>query len=175
MKRDIRDLFKEDDTAEKQLSANHRIEFLEKLKDETKPKQSLFLWLKIAAVLVVGLLIGFTMFNTETIEKPSPIIAQVEAVEAEYLKNIDAEWQSFIAVANDEKLVKRFERKLNDLDEDYKEIAFEFKENSNNILVVEALVDNLQTRLQILKDIQEHIKILNQDTNQKIEQNENTI
>jgi uncharacterized membrane-anchored protein YhcB (DUF1043 family) len=175
MKRDIRDLFKEDDTAEKQLSANHRIEFLEKLKDETKPKQSLFLWLKIAAVLVVGLLIGFTMFNTETIEKPSPIIAQVEAVEAEYLKNIDAEWQSFIIVAEDDNLIRRFKEKLADLDTDYQEISQDFKNDTNNILVIESLVENLQTRLELLKDIQEHIKILNQDTNQKIEQNENTI
>lgn len=162
MKQDIRPLFKDDVVAKKQLPANHRTEFLEKLKSEQKPKANTFLWLKIAGVLVVGLLIGTAIFNAETIEQPSPIIAQIEAVEAEYLKNIDMEWQSFIAIANDDKLVKRFEEKLNELDLDYKEIAFEFKEDANNILIVEALVENLQTRLGLLKDIQAHIKILNQ-------------
>jgi hypothetical protein len=176
MKHDIRDLFKDDTIAQKQLPANHRTEFLYKLKADSKPKANGFLWLKIAGVLVVGLFIGISVFNSETIvQEPSSIIAQIEAVEAEYLKNIDLEWQSFIAIANDEKLVKRYKEKLAELDNDYQEISEDFKSDSNNILVIESLVENLQTRLELLKDIQEHIKILNQDNNPKNEQNENTI
>ena len=64
-----------------------------------------------------------------------------------------------------------FKEKLTDLDNDYQEISRSFKNDSNNILVIESLVENLQTRLQLLKDIQVHINILNQKT----EQNENTI
>lgn len=162
MKQDIRNLFKEEDDL-KSLPKNHRTEFLKKL-EKQPTKKSAFPWLKIAAVLLVALTIGFCMFYTKsTAENVSPIIAQIEAVEAEYLANIKAEWESFVAIAEDDVLVERFRNKLSDLDKDYQIISSQFKNDANNILVIESLVDNLQTRLQILKDIQKHIKILNQN------------
>lgn len=163
MTQDIRDLFKEEDRLEKQLPEGHRDEFYEKLK-ASKPKLLVsWLWMKIAAVLIIALTIGFLVVpsNLYTV-KESPIVAQIETIEAEYLANIETEWQSFIAIANDEFLIERFRKKLNELDADYKAISAEFKTDTNNILVIEALVDNLQTRLRILKDIQKHINILNQ-------------
>lgn len=170
MKRDIRDLFKEEDEL-KTLPENHRTEFLDKLKKQPK-KNTAFTWLKIAAVLLVALTVGFNIFyNTSEVEEELLIIAQIEAVEAEYLADIETEWQNFIAITEDEVLVERFRKKLKALDEDYQDISFQFKQDSNNVLVIEALVDNLQNRLQIIKDIQKHIKILNQ----KDEHNENTI
>lgn len=174
MKQDIRDLFKNEEDVDSlnQLPDHHRAEFLDKLKKTEKQKQKSFVWLSIAAVLLIAFTIGFNMFNSEIeAEDNSPIIAQIEMIEAQYLANIETEWQSFIALANDEILVQRFRKKLDELDADYKAISIEFKSDSNNIMVIEALVDNLQTRLQILKDIQKHIKILNQ----KDEQYENTI
>tara|TARA_R110002049_G_scaffold116712_1_gene269442 strand:- start:2247 stop:2768 length:522 start_codon:yes stop_codon:yes gene_type:complete len=173
MKRDIRDLFKNDEVEDlKQLPENHRGEFLEKLKKPEESKRKTFVWLSIAAVLLIAFTIGFNVFNSDIKQDDNePIIAQIETIEAEYLANIETEWQSFIALTEDEKLVKRFRKKLDELDADYKEISIEFKEDSNNIMVIEALVDNLQTRLKILKDIQKHIKILNQNN----EQHENTI
>ncbi|SDI01251.1 hypothetical protein [Winogradskyella thalassocola] len=173
MKQDIRTLFKEEDEL-KTLPENHRDEFLEKLKKQPKPKQNPYAWLSAAAILIIALTIGFNVMEMESkpeLNQVSPIIAQVEAVEATYLKDIETEWENFIAIADDDVLVERFRKNLKDLDTDYQSISLQFKEDSNNILVIEALVDNLQTRLQILKDIQKHIKILNQ-TN---EQNENTI
>ncbi|WP_296314412.1 hypothetical protein [Winogradskyella sp. UBA3174] len=171
MKRDIRDLFKEEDEL-KSLPENYRKEFLEKLKKQSKKKVTSFSWLKIAAVLLIALTVGFSLFyNNPEEEKVSPIIAQVEAVEAEYLKNIEVEWESFVALADDEILISRFKKKLEDLDTDYQEISVKFKNESDNLVVIEALVENLQTRLQILKNIQKHIKILNQ----KNEQHENII
>jgi hypothetical protein len=171
MKRDIRDLFKEEDEL-KTLPENHRTEFLAKLKTQSKKSTNSFPWLKIAGVLLIALTVSFSLFyNKQEEQKVSPIIAQVEAVEAEYLANIETEWKSFVAIAKDDVLVERFRKKLDELDTDYKTISIQFKKDANNILVIEALVDNLQTRLQILKDIQAHIKILNQ----KNGQNENTI
>ncbi|WP_418639124.1 hypothetical protein [Winogradskyella sp.] len=161
MKQDIRNLFKEEDEL-KTLPEDHSTEFLEKLRKQSKKELS-FSWLKIVAVLLIALTIGFSVYyNQPEAVKVSPIIAQVEAVEAEYLASIEEEWQSFVAIADDAVLVERFRKKLKDLDADYQDISLQFKGDSNNILVIEALVENLQTRLQILKDIQKHIKILNQ-------------
>ncbi|MGJ8550846.1 hypothetical protein [Winogradskyella wichelsiae] len=168
MKQDIRNLFNEEDDL-KTLPENHRIEFVEKLKKQSKPKQNPYAWLSAAAILIIALTIGFNAMEMKSkpeLKQTSPIIAQVEAVEAEYLANIETEWQSFIAIADDAVLVERFRKNLEDLDNDYQDISLQFKEDSNNILVIEALVENLQTRLQILKDIQNHIKILNQANKQ---------
>ncbi|WP_179351763.1 hypothetical protein [Winogradskyella vidalii] len=164
MKRDIRDLFKEEDDL-KTLPENHRTAFAEKLKKQSKPKQNLYGWLSAAAILIIALTIGFNVMEMEAkpeTHSPSPIVAQVEAVEAEYLANIETEWQNFIAITDDDILVERFRKKLKNLDADYQGISMQFKSDANNVLVIEALIENLQTRLQILKDIQKHIKILNQ-------------
>jgi uncharacterized protein HemX len=166
MKRDIRDLFKEEEDL-RPLPEHHRDEFLQKLKKHSKKKQGMAFWLKIAAVVVIGLAVAFSLYYKQPeAPKVSPIIAQVEAVEAEYLKDIEAEWESFIAIAEDEVLVARFKKKFDELDKDYQEISTEFQEDPNNVLVIESLVENLQTRLQLLKDIQAHIKILNQKDEQ---------
>ncbi|MDB9783042.1 hypothetical protein OAB88_08085 [Winogradskyella sp.] len=171
MKRDIRDLFKTEDEL-KTLPENHRAAFLSKLKKQSVPPSVFFVWTKIAAVILIVVVVGFGVIkNYSDKEDVSPMIAQIEAVEAEYLENIEVEWQSFIVLAKDEKLVERFRKKLDELDNNYQDISIQFKDDANNILVVEALVENLQTRLQILKDIQNHIKILNQNN----EQHENTI
>ncbi|MFD1063411.1 hypothetical protein ACFQ1Q_09160 [Winogradskyella litorisediminis] len=164
MKRDIRELFKDEvDVTKHELPENHRKEFLAKLNSEkiNESNTSKYLFLRIAAVVVIALTVGFF-----TLQKPvgeeNPLIAQVAQVEKEYLANIEAEWQNFKAIATDSVLVKRYEKRLTDLDADYKEVSKAFKKDTNNIVVVESLIENLQTRLQLLKDIQEHIKILNQ-------------
>lgn len=173
MKRDIRNLFENEEVQNtKQLPEHHRVEFLARLKRQSKRKQKPYFRLSVAAVLLIALTIGFNVFKTESeSEETAPILAQIETLEATYLADIETEWQNFIAIAEDEVLVERFRKKLKELDADYKDIAVQFKTDTNNILVIEALVDNLQTRLQILKDIQKHIKILNQ----KSEPYENTI
>ncbi|QNK78847.1 hypothetical protein H7F37_07190 [Winogradskyella sp. PAMC22761] len=168
MKRDIRTLFKGEDDL-KILPEHHKSEFADKLKKQSKPKQNPYAWLSAAAILIIALTIGFNVRDMESkpeLNQVSPIIAQVEAVEAAYLKDIETEWQSFLTIADDAVLVERFRKKLKDLDTDYQDISLQFKEDSNNILVIEALVVNLQTRLQILKDIQKHINILNQNNEQ---------
>lgn len=165
MKRDIRDLFKDQQESNlKELPDNHRAQFLELLENQSKPKRKTYAWLSAAALLLLALTIGFSYLNTiSEDEQLAPILAQIETIEAEYLADIESEWQSFIAIAEDDVLIERFRKKLKELDTDYKEISIQFKTETNNIMVIEALVDNLQTRLQILKDIQTHIKILNQN------------
>lgn len=170
MKQDIRDLFNEEEGLKK-LPENHRVEFLNKLKQQSKQKKPRYKWLKFAAVAIIALTVGFSLFYKEPVAEKSPMIAQIEAVEAQYLKEIHNEWENFIAIAEDEVLVARYKKRLSELDKDYQQISIQFKNDANNLLVIESLIDNLQTRLTLLKDIQQHIKILNQNN----EQNENTI
>jgi len=168
MKRDIRTLFKEENLENKKLPENHRAAFLNKLKasktEKIKPKNK-FLVYKIAASILLFVSLGYFInkaFDTESVIETSQLVEQIETVEKQYLNEIDKEWQSFLALTKDKKLVSRYEKKLASLDESYKSISKSFKTDTNNILVIEDLIENLKTRLKLLKDIQEHIKLLNQ-------------
>ncbi len=161
MKRDIRTLFKDDNRNDYELPEGHREEFLKKLEQPSKRRYTL--WMRIAAVFVVALALSYTIYKN--MGRPSdtlPILAQIEAMEVNYLKSIDKEWQSFVAIAEDKALVNRYRKKLDDLSKNYEELSIQFKGNPDDIIVVEQLVANLQRRLDLLKDIQSHIIILNQ-------------
>lgn len=162
MKRDIRELFKEDEL-EKELPENHRIEFLEKLKATNEKKK--FSFKKILGyVASVVVLISVYLFlpKNKIDEKNQQLLLHVQQIETEYLKNINTEWNNFLELTNDEKLIEKYDEKLKELSADYKVLSSKLNENPNDINVLEALISNLQKRLQTLKDIQEHIKSLKQ-------------
>ncbi|WP_442264663.1 CHASE3 domain-containing protein [Tenacibaculum sp. ZS6-P6] len=162
MKRDIRELFKEDEL-EKELPENHRIEFLEKLKVTNEKRK--FPFKKIigfVASLVVLISVYLFLPKNKIDEKNQQLLLHVQQIETEYLKNINTEWNNFLELTNDEKLIEKYDEKLKELSADYKVLSSKLNENPNDINVLEALISNLQKRLQTLKDIQEHIKSLKQ-------------
>lgn len=166
MKRDIRTLFKEEDTSAKKLPENHREMFTQKLKKAKKnapKKRPSGMFLKIAASIIILLSASYYLFTEkETTEKrPTTLELQVQQIEQEYLQQIDDEWQNFIKITNDKKLITKYREKLDNLDSNYKTLSKSFEESPNNITVLEKLIENLQTRLQLLKDIQAHINTLN--------------
>lgn len=170
MKQDIRDLFKEEDKHFKSLPSNHRVEFKKKLQKQFKPSK--VSWLRVAALFLIALTAGAGVyFSLPQKETELPIVAQIKTVEAEYLEHIENEWNNFISLTDDKILVARYQKKLNELDKDYQDISSQFTKNPNDLLTIEALIDNLKTRLKLLKDIQQHIHILNT----KITKNESTI
>jgi hypothetical protein len=174
MKKDIKTYIKEIKFENKELPTGHREEFYNKLKSRRTTTKSTFssnYLLKVAAVILLFIalsIIGFNWNNNraKTIVKSNPIEKQLETIEKEYLASIDKEWQNFLDLAKDENLINRYKSKLDDLDTDYRLISEQFKHDTNNILVIQDLVNNLQTRLQLLKDIQQHIILLNQKNEQ---------
>ncbi|WP_412986049.1 hypothetical protein [Pontimicrobium sp. IMCC45349] len=169
---DIRDVFKDEEKQNhNMLPKHHRDEFIAKLKAQNTKKQKQFFRInyKYAAILIIGFLFGSLFFlKSELDNKETVLELQLKQIEQEYLSQIDIEWQQFTKYTKDKRLVERYQLKLTDLDKTYKEILSEFQKDKNNILVLESLISNLKLRLQILKDIQQHIKLLNQ----KSEQNE---
>lgn len=168
MKRDIRELFKDEEFPKKKLPSSHEEEFLgklDKLAKKEKPKPYLQFF-KIAGSIVLMLSVGYYFLSTKTavkLEDQSTLFVQVKQIEMEYLNNIHKEWNDFVALTNDKNLVENYREKLSALDISYKETTKQFKLSPNNISVLEKLIKNLQTRLQYLKDIQDHIKNLNQN------------
>lgn len=164
MERDIRDLFSKDDVEKKEIPKNHREDFIKKLGEhqpKKEPKKSYKL-LKIVASFL--LIISCVLVYNKTIATPqkSAVEIQMQAIEKDYLVNIDKEWNSFKKIATDTILIKKYEEKLKESKLDYQKITKQLKELPNNINVLQSLIDNLQRRLQLIKNIKEHINELNQ-------------
>jgi hypothetical protein len=160
MKQDIREIFKNEALQKKKLPNFHEDEFLGKLEKTSKKKPISHIW-KIAVSIALLFSVGYYFLNTKVKIEPT-LFVQVKQIEKEYLQNIKTEWKNFVALTDDENLIKKYKEKLSALDVGYKEITKQFNKAPNNIFVLEKLIKNLQTRLQFLKDIQSHIKILNQ-------------
>ena len=173
MEQDIRKLFNTEDETNHQLPLTHRGEFQDKLKQATQKQKPSFKWVyKYAAIAILFLSLGYIFIQQDVVGSIEPeetaLQLQLKEVEQQYLNHIEKEWESFKTLTDDDRLVERYEQKLEDLNKDYQELSLQFQDDRNNILVLESLIDNLKLRLQILKDIQHHIKLLNQ----KNEQNE---
>jgi len=165
MKQDIRDLFRKYEVFNNKLPDTHKQEFYDKLKgfnSKTNKQLNYKNIYRLAATLLLFFAVGYFMLQGN-LKNQSELVEQIETIEQEYLLNINKEWHNFLTIAKDEKLVKRYKKRLEDLNKDYQEISEQFKVDTNNILIVETLIENLNTRLQLLKDIQEHITLLNQE------------
>ena len=164
MERDIRDIFKENEVSDKEIPQFHREEFTKKLNElnqKSNSKNRFKIALSAAAIIffITALLFpksDASKVNNHTIQK------EVAKFEKEYLKNINKEWKQFLAISKDSILIKKYEIKLKDFDTDYKKITKNLEQNPNNINVLEALISNLQRRLELIKNIKGHLKELNQ-------------
>lgn len=167
MERDIRDLFDKDEHQKNILPKNHREEFIKKLQknDFKKPKRTSYFFLKIAASILVIYFCFYSYFSDFSLTDKTAkteVQIQIELFEKQYLTNINNEWNNFIAIAKDTILIKKYEVKLKESVTDYKNITQKLKEQPDNINVLESLINNLQRRLQLIKNIKEHLKELNQ-------------
>ena len=126
-----------------------------------KSKNRFKIALSVVAIIVFTTVLLFPKNDDSEVNK-TLIQIEVAKFEKEYLKNINKEWQQFLAISNDSILIKKYEVKLKGFDTDYKKITKNLEKNPNNINVLEALINNLQRRLELIKNIKEHIKELNQ-------------
>jgi peptidoglycan hydrolase CwlO-like protein len=164
MERDIRDLFSKDDVDKKDIPKNHREDFIKKLGEhqpEKEPKKT-YIFLKIVASFLLIIMCVYFYQNTDVSPSKTAVEIQMQAIEKDYLSSINKEWNSFKKIATDTILIKKYEEKLKESKVDYQKITKQLKELPNNINVLQSLIDNLQRRLQLIKDIKEHINELNQ-------------
>lgn len=169
MKHDIRQLFNEDDDYPIQnLPSNHRNEFLVKLKSKQNHKKQ-FSYVKIVAALVISAVVSFGVYHILPLNNHNGNkLTHLDSIEKEYQNNINTEWNKFLKVTNDSILIRRYEQKLKELESDYSNLSHDLKSNPKNLLIIEDLINNLQSRLQLLQDIQAHIQTLNNNDNYEI-------
>ena len=174
---------------EKYIKA-HRQEFDEKLprknevwskikkrtpKSGTKPA-----WLKVtSAACFVGLILGIVYFYQKentiqppvVVEEQGNVVSEFEKIEQHYLsigKEIEKKLTSY--EYPNKTLKKTFEKDLNTLDSNYLELKKQLK-TSLDERIIEALIENLNARVKILKrqqEILQHIKTLKPKENETL-------
>lgn len=186
MAKDIRELFKNDNQqSDKQMSHGHEARFLDKL-DQALPqkKQSNWTFLNIAAsiVIVIGLGFGgYTFFkqdaNPNTVvdtEQPKPetntttktmtlgdISPDLKKVEDYYVANINLELSKLKLTPENKELFDGYVLRLEELNAEYKSLSTELTDNGPDEHTVNALIQNLKFRLNLMYRLKEQLNQLN--------------
>ena len=178
MAQDIRDLFKNEKVVKEHMPEKHEARFLAKL-DEALPvaqTKSNFGWMQIAAsfVVLIGLSLGaYSFFTTEeitpvTLAKSDVVESKtlgdvspsLKKVEDYYLASINLELSKMKYTPETKELFDGYLAQLNELDEEYKRLSVELGASGASELTVNALIDNLKFRLNLLYRLRTQLKEL---------------
>ncbi len=192
MGQDLRKLFEEERKKQQfEMKSGHEARFLERLAEElpeTPKKRTTYLWLGIAASVVVVLGIGgFFFLNSSTSDTPPPnsivdkgdaspqkmnitlgdLSPDLKKVENYYVANINYEI-SRLQISEDNKgLVDGYLEQLDVLNSEYKRLNEELNTLGPNDETISALIQNLQLRLQLLQKLKEKLNQLKSSENEQ--------
>lgn len=182
MPSDLRQLLKDQEMQSHSLSEGHRKKFEQKLFAELHPekKRNNYSWMRIAVsfALVIGVSASLFFFNnsTEKIENQPVIIENLGSISPElgkienfYLASIQSEISSLNQTPENSDLVYGYLEKIAELSEDYKVLTNELNTEGLNQATVNALIDNLQQRLNLLYQLKDRL-----DEFKKLQNNEIT-
>lgn len=185
MPQDIRKLLKEYQTENVELPVNHTHKFedlLQKEMHQQEPKKKSFKWLSVAAsiVLLVSLAIKFyptklkdTETNSELKEITLGTISpEFQTIETYYKNSINLKISQLEMTDENKEIIEGYLLKIAELTKEYKSLTLELNKNGVNDSTIDALISNLQLRLQLLKRLQKQLK---QVKNLKTTQNESQI
>ncbi|GHA28450.1 hypothetical protein GCM10007103_07580 [Salinimicrobium marinum] len=197
MSQDLREMFRnEEGPASEKLPEGHKRRFEAKL-DEALPKEtsgSNYLFLKLAAVLIVVFGVGFIFFlpsegnkflKNEVVETPvdeeqdekelerpfqvSDVSPEFRKIENYYLASLNFEIAKLEITEENKALLDAFMKQLAELEKEYKRLNNEFSEIGANEQTVEALIVNLQLRLELLYKVKSKIKEIKESKNEQHE------
>ncbi len=198
MAQDIRKMFKDDNSGTKEkLNKGHQNRFEAKLDAAlpTKKNSTKFSFLKIAAIFIIAIGIGAFFLNKEkTITTETPVVAapkvktdkneipekefqlseispDFKKIENYYLAGINMELAKLEVNPTNKALIDSFMGKMSDLNNEYKRLNAEFNETGPNEQTIEAMVENLQFRLDLLYKLKNKLKEVKQTKNTRNENN----
>jgi len=181
MPKDLREILKEAQNS-KELKANHRNRFEDRLKVlHTTKKRSSFFFLKIAASITLLLSVSYFIINNDPTEIVNPtekegvmnlgsVSPEMKQIENYYVSAINFEIASLEITPENQSILDDYLEKIGKLTEDYDRLNTELSKNGVNEKTVNALITNLQLRLQLLLQLKD---TLNEMKTSKNEENEN--
>ncbi|WP_405202583.1 hypothetical protein [Dokdonia sp. LLG6352-1] len=186
MAQDIRELIKSESGEQEQLREGHLSRFEQLLEERmpeeqkpSKPKGGIFLWMKIAAILIVagGIvmmvynnafakaedapIVQATPENTETVEPEillSAISPEFKKVEDYYLASVNLEIARLEITDDNKELIDAFMKQLSDLDAEYKSLNREITESGVSEEMVNAMIENLKLRVELMIKLKAKLK-----------------
>ncbi len=186
MAQDLRQLFKDQPTINQEgnMPKGHEARFLQKL-DEALPekkKSSHFGFLNIAAsiVVILGLSFGIVKFlddpnsggsvdgggvakETVPMTTLGDLSPDLKKVEDYYLASINLELSKIQLTPENKELFDGYITRLEELNKEYDRLTLELTESGANELTVDALINNLKLRLNLLYRLKEKLKEFNTD------------
>lgn len=184
MARDLRQMLKEDAKLQKGgMPQGHEERFLNKLEAslplESKRRNS---WWAIAATIVIFIGLGAWVFryqsSSNVVESTNGTIAtqtktlgdvspELKMVEDYYLASINLELSKVKFSPENKELLDGYLERLEELNNEYKKLSEELTKNGPNELTVNALIDNLKFRLNLLYRLRDQLQNLKVSSQQE--------
>ncbi len=182
MSKDIREILKKDVESSVELSTNHRRRFQQKLMEELHEKPAVkksYQWLYTAASIVLLLGLGITFYPTGNIVEPintvniedinkislGNVSPELKTIESYYVNTINYELSQLELTDDTKEFFDGYFAKIGELTKEYKSLTEELNTKGVNDNTINALIGNLQLRLQLLKRMQKQLNEL-KNTNQ---------
>jgi hypothetical protein len=163
-----------------------------------KKRNNTFFFLKIAAVLIVSFGIGFFYLNSgennfnkepSMADTPAKVLDQKEnklklnednfqlseispeykKIEDYYMASLNIELSKINITPENKALIDSFMHQMSELDKEYQRLNLEIKETGPNEETLEALIANLQLRLELLYKLKNKLKEINQSKDNQYE------
>ena len=178
MLKDIKDILKEDSSKKIDLPLNHRQRFENRLQKINPKNRKSYTVLKVAASILILIGISYYLIPNNNIE-PTTVVEKIDlATISPELKQIESNYETAInyemlgiEVTDDNKeLLDSYLEKVALLSEDYKVLSKKLFTDEINEKIVNALINNLQLRLQLLLELNDKLAEIKSN---KILENEN--
>ena len=189
MAQDIRKMLKEQASKSPELSTGHEARFEAKLAKafaKDKPNSNFF-WLKIAAVGILLLSIGYFGYQQMSNTKVETLVADtseetennanqftlgdispdLKNVEDFYLNGINVQLASLQITDENKELMDGFMARLDELNTEYSILTKEMNEQGPSEETVNALINNLKLRLELLFKLKNKLKELKNIDNEE--------
>ncbi|REE24418.1 hypothetical protein DFQ09_104189 [Winogradskyella pacifica] len=182
MAQDLRNLFEEDSKDQQtKMSEDHEARFLKKLENEFPKQQkstNRFGILNIAASVV--LLLGLSYGGYQYFQVPTKIVEPIKVVETElkslgdvspdlkkvedyYLASINLELSKVQLTPENKELFDGYVERLKELNDEYKALTIELNANGPNESTLDALINNLKFRLNLVMRLKDKLQEFNDD------------
>lgn len=183
MPKDIRDILKENSGRGLELSKDHRAKFEERLQKLHAPSVRNYIFFKIAATILIIVSIGYLAITHQPIDNINSseesslvdlgtISPEMKQIENYYLTAINYEMASLEVNPESKEVLDQYLEKISELTKAYKQLNIDLSQNGINEKSINALINNLQLRLQLLLELKD---TMNEIKTSKITNNEVTI
>ena len=170
------------------MPKGHEDRFLQKL-DKALPKASTpssHSWWKLAASVVIFLGIGYSVYqfsgtalpaeqppakqaNVPKMKTMGDISPDLKKVEDYYLASINLELSKIELTPDNKEIFDGYVGRLDELQKEYTNLNIELTDNGPNPMTIDALINNLKLRLNLLYDLQDQLKRLNTDAGDQVQ------